>query len=135
MMKQSEKIQKKNNRVKAILVLTIATALLFLFAGHTSYAVLNGSEHAFSAFPIVIERIRTIPTDCLYFEPFSWILYGCVYGVAILMALYRPVMPKAEMKGEEHGSNDFETVDETLQYLEENTTPIYALDLRDFGRR
>ena len=37
------------------------------------------------------------------------------------------------MKGIEHGSNDFQTVEERNMFLTNNTTPIYSLDLQEFA--
>ena len=49
------------------------------------------------------------------------------------MALSKRELPKAEMKGIEHGSNDFQTLEERNMFLTNNTTPIYSLDLQEFA--
>ena len=37
------------------------------------------------------------------------------------------------MKGIEHGSIDFQTMEERNDFLAANTTPIYSLDLHEFA--
>ena len=56
----------------------------------------------------------------------------CIYALVFFMALSKRELPKAEMKGIEHGSNDFQTEEERNDFLEKNTTPIYSLDLHEF---
>ena len=51
------------------------------------------------------------------------------------MSFSKRKLPEAEMKGIEHGSNDFQTEEERIRFLAKNTSPVYSLDLHEFGER
>lgn len=66
------------------------------------------------------------PFDVLYFDKYVF-MFGWLGFLSIaLINLCKVEKPKADMKGAEHGSNDFHTDEERDQFLADCTTPILA---------
>lgn len=118
-------------RVAALVV----TALSMLFAcGHLA-AVLERGTRMEDWTSAVAEHMVSAPLD--FFHADYRILYfaACIYGLIVVLTLPKRELPRAEMKGVEHGSNDFQTEEERDLFLAGNTSPIYPLELHMPERR
>lgn len=98
-------------------------------AGHY-VAVTAGEEPVSDITSAVINHITTTPMDFMHYNAsiFAMVFLGWLL-CAIFYCLPAQKPPKAEMKGEEHGSNDFQNLEERRAFIAKCTTPINMLDV------
>lgn len=82
---------------------------------------------------MLMEHLRTAPLDFFHMNYYVLYFAVCIFALIFFVAFSKRELPKAEMKGIEHGSNNFQTVEERNMFLTNNTTPIYSLDLQEFA--
>ena len=113
--------------------LLIVSVILLIVAGHLSAVVSSENFRMDQLTEQTLQHMSTHPFDVLHFNVvvFSMIGFGAV--MMVIMAFSKPVVPKAEMKGSEHGSNDFQTRKELDEFIRKNTTEIF--DLNDYAGR
>lgn len=110
----------------------IALALFTIFfCGHLS-AVIDAGAGVGTWPEMILEHIKTAPMDFLHINGYVAYFAVCIYTLIFFMAFSKRELPKAEMKGAEHGSNDFQTEEERIQFLTANTSPVFSLNLREF---
>ncbi len=110
----------------------IALALFTIFfCGHLS-AVIDAGAGIGTWSEMILEYIKTAPMDFLHVNGYVVYFAVCFYTLIFFMTFSKRELPKAEMKGVEHGSNDFQTEEERIQFLANNTSPVFSLDLHEF---
>ncbi len=126
--------KEKEDTVGKLIGLAVAALLTIFFCGHLSAVVEAGAGLA-SWWELLLEHIRVTPADFFHVNGYVAYFAVCIYTLIFFMSLSKRKLPEAEMKGMEHGSNDFQTVEERIRFLAENTSPIYSLDLHEFMER
>ena len=123
----------KNFDPAMAVTLLIVTVILLILSGHLSAVVSSEGFQLDQLTEQTLQHIKAHPFDVLHFNVvvFSMIGFGTV--MMVIMAFSKPVVPKAEMKGTEHGSNDFQTRKELDEFIRKNTTAIF--DLNDYAGR
>lgn len=116
---------------KLIIFVVIAFMTVF-FCGHLA-AVIEAGAGLDNWSELLRNHVLHVPLDFFYINYYVLYFAVCIYALVFFMALSKRELPKAEMKGIEHGSNDFQTVEERNMFLTNNTTPIYSLDLQEFA--
>lgn len=112
-------------------IMAVITALL---CGHLAAVIERGAGlDNWSA--MLLEHIQTEPLDIFHVNYYVLYFVVCIYTLVFFIVLSKRELPKAEMKGIEHGSNDFQTDAERNEFLTHNTTPVYSLDLQEFKGR
>ena len=114
-----------------VIGLAVVGLLMFFVCGHLSAVIQQEAEvRVWSA--MLLEHIQTRPFD--FFHKNGYVVYFavCIYTLIWFITFSKRELPKAEMKGIEHGSNDFQTEDERMQFLADHTSPVYSLDLHEF---
>lgn len=111
--------------------LAVAALFTIFFCGHLS-AVLEAGAGMDTWSQLFLEHIRTAPTDFFHVNGYVAYFAVCIYTLLFFMSFSKRKLPEAEMKGMEHGSNDFQTEEERIRFLADNTSPIYSLDLHEF---
>lgn len=112
-----------------------ATALLLLFfCGHLA-AVLEQGVGMEDWTAALARHMRSAPFDIFHADYRILYFAACIYGLIVILTLPKRELPRAEMKGIEHGSNDFQTEEERDLFLAGNTSPIYPLELHMSERR
>ena len=107
----------------------VMTALSMLFAcGHLA-AVLERGTRMEGWTAAVAEHMVSAPLDLFHVDYRILYFAVCIYGLIFIAALPKRELPRAEMKGIEHGSNDFQTEEERDLFLAGNTSPIFPLEL------
>lgn len=131
--KKKKTADQKNRRSKIISILVMTVIVVFVL-GHLS-AVLNAradaedTEVLQTAFlEVLLQHIRTKPLG-LEINPYVAYFGGLSYLLGFVLAFSKQVVPSAEMKGIEHGSNDFQTAEERQDFLDTNTSEIFEMDL------
>lgn len=117
-------------REKWTVFAVMAGAMVF-FCGHLSAVIKKGADLDNWSM-MLMEHLRTAPFDFFYVNYYVLYFAVCIFALIVFIALSKRELPKAEMKGIEHGSNDFQTMEERNNFLAGNTTPIYSLDLHEF---
>lgn len=117
-------------REKWTVFAVVAGAMVF-FCGHLSAVIKKGADLDNWSM-MLMEHLRTAPFDFFYVNDYVLYFAVCIFTLIAFIALSKMELPKAEMKGIEHGSNDFQTMEERNDFLADNTTPIYSLDLHEF---
>lgn len=111
----------------------IMAAMTIFFCGHLAAVIEKGTGiDNWSA--ILLEHIQAKPLDIFHVNYYVVYFAVCIYALIFFMALSKRELPKAEMKGVEHGSNDFQTDAERIAFLAKNTTPVFSLDLHEFRK-
>lgn len=101
-------------------------------AAHISGWLLTVGEWDIAKLDSLAEYFTARPLDVMSFHPFAY-LFVYAAGLAFFCSQYfKREPPKAEMKGEEHGSNDFMSHEEIEDYVKRRITPDfpYSLDCR-----
>lgn len=125
------KDRKTEDIVGKLIGLAVAALFTIFFCGHLS-AVLKAGIGMDNWSEIFLEHIRTAPTDFFHVNGYVAYFAVCIYTLLFFMSFSKRKLPEAEMKGMEHGSNDFQTEEERIRFLADNTSPIYSLDLHEF---
>jgi hypothetical protein len=127
------KTRKKADRERSAFItkmFSIAAGTLFLLfvMGHMS-AVLNNGDVGFQeAMYLVPEHIKMHPLEFLVMNPYIAYFGGLGYILFLVITFSKQTLPQGEMKGTEHGSSDFQTADERMNFILDNTTEILELD-------
>ena len=121
--RQHNQKREKRTTIAVLAIFTVATVFLF---GHIS--AVAGFAGMGAGIDAAISHIKSSPLDVLHFDPYAAYFMAGFYIIGVVTALSRADKPKAEMKYEEHGSNDFQDGYETMVFLEKNTTDILELD-------
>lgn len=111
--------------------LAVVALFIVFFCGHLS-AVIEAGAGMDTWSELLLEHIRITPMDFLHVNGYVAYFTACIYTLIFVMSFSKTKLPEAEMKGMEHGSNDFQTEEERLRFLADNTSPIYSLDLHEF---
>lgn len=120
-MSRKKKESKSDFHLKIILFVMTLILAQFL-AAHASGWILEEGEWDITKIDGLMDYIATHPFD---FVSFSLPVYALVYFLSIGLFIYYCLgvnTPKAEMKGEEHGSNDFMTPEEIIEFTRQRTT-------------
>lgn len=115
--------------VKLIMMFILLVVGLF-FIGHAigAGATLFGTEGSLTE--LTMAHIKANPMDFLYFSPSADASFILVWIVALLFYIFPGnKVPSAEMKGEEHGSNDFQSIEERIVFMKRCSTGINMLDV------
>lgn len=123
--------KKKGNIAGKLITLAVAALLTIFFCGHLS-VVLEAGAGMDTWSELFLEHIRTAPTDFFHVNGYVAYFAVCIYTLLFFMSFSKRKLPEAEMKGMEHGSNNFQTEEERIRFLADNTSPIYSLDLHEF---
>ncbi len=126
------KQEKKFDPAVAVTFL-ILTVILLIIAGHISAVVSADNFKMDQLLELTAQHMKKHPFDVLHFNVVVFSVIGFGVVMMIIMAISKPVVPKAEMKGEEHGSNDFQTRGELDAFIRANTTEIF--DLNNFAEK
>lgn len=113
-------------------VFAVMAGAMVFFCGHLSAVIKKGADLDNWSM-MLMEHLRTAPFDFFYVNYYVLYFAVCIFALIVFIALSKRELPKAEMKGIEHGSNDFQTIEERNDFLAGNTTPIYSLDLHEFA--
>lgn len=81
-----------------------------------------------------LEHMRGAPFDLFYFDAYIYLFGWLLFFILFFMSFSKPELPKAEMKGAEHGSSHFMTDIEKKEFLKNCTTPILRDEDIDFGK-
>lgn len=71
-----------------------------------------------------LEHIKVAPFDLFYFDMYVYLFGWLFFFIVFFMAQSKVELPKADMKGTEHGSSHFMTDIEKKEFLKTCTTPI-----------
>ena len=113
--------------VKIFMLLLLLLVGLF-FIGHA----LGIETDLFSIgfMDLVMTHIKEHPFDFLHFSTLPDLMLVLVWFCIGLIYLFPAnSTPKAEMKGEEHGSNDFQNIEERKVFMKRCSTSINMLDV------
>ena len=69
-------------------------------------------------------HILEMPFDVCHFDVYVFLFGWMGFLIVFLRSICKVDKPTADMKGSEHGSNDFQTDKEREQFLKNYTTPI-----------
>ncbi len=116
-----------------LIIFGVIAFMTVFFCGHLA-AVIEAGAGLDNWSELLRNHVLHVPLDFFYINYYVLYFAVCIYALVFFMALSKRELPKAEMKGIEHGSNDFQTEEERNDFLEKNTTPIYSLDLHEFKR-
>jgi hypothetical protein len=127
------KKRKGNSDIREkLIVFAVMAGITVFFCGHLSAVIKKGA--GLDNWSIMLmEHLRTAPLDFFHMNYYVLYFAVCIFALIFFVAFSKRELPKAEMKGIEHGSNDFQTVEERNMFLTNNTTPIYSLDLQEFA--
>ena len=118
----------KSNKWLKIVGIALVTVVMAFLYGHAS-AVLNaGAELDFNIPQLAWEHIKAAPFDVFHNNMFAAYFIVLVYILILVTTIAKTPKPRAEMKGEEHGSNDFQTIDERAAFIKKNASPVMPLD-------
>lgn len=124
---------KRKERVTGKLTgMSVLALFMVFFCGHLSAAIESGAG-VNDWLEAILEHIRRAPVDFFYVNGYVVYFAVCIYTLIFFMAFSKRKLPVAEMKGMEHGSNDFQTEEERIRFLSANTSPVYSLDLHEFS--
>ena len=127
------KKRKGNSDIREkLIVFAVMAGITVFFCGHLSAVIKKGA--GLDNWSIMLmEHLQTAPLDFLHMNYYVLYFAVCIFALIFFVAFSKRELPKAEMKGIEHGSNDFQTLEERNMFLTNNTTPIYSLDLQEFA--
>ena len=120
-------MQKKEKKPWPVMLL-ITVVLSQYVSAHISGWIIEVGDFDLSKVDALFDYFILNPFD---FRSFNPLVYLMVYGAgfaAYFHILFSRQPPRAEMKGQEHGSNDFMTDDEKLQFSAERSTPDFPYD-------
>ena len=122
--------QKKNTDFTTKITCIVVGTLLTIFVlGHLSAVLNDGTVEGMDFFIPLMDHIKAHPLAFIAFNPYVAYFGGLSYLLFFVISFSKQTVPQAEMKGEEHGSNDFQTPEEKADFLASNTTPILELDV------
>ena len=127
-------IKKRNSKSdirEKLIAFAVVAGMSVFFCGHLS-AVIEKGVDLDNWSTMLMEHLQTALFD--FFHVNYYVLYFaiCIFALIVFVTFSKQELPRAEMKGIEHGSNDFQTMEERNDFLANNTTPIYSLDLHEF---
>ncbi len=127
------KKRKGNSDIREkLIVFAVMAGITVFFFGHLSAVIKKGA--GLDNWSIMLmEHLQTAPLDFLHMNYYVLYFAVCIFALIFFVVCSKRELPKAEMKGIEHGSNDFQTLEERNMFLTNNTTPIYSLDLQEFA--
>lgn len=113
--------------VKIVMLILLLIVALF-FMGH--FNAIDGNIFAENFNADFMEHLNTAPFDVFHFSFLSDSMMFLVWTVIALLYLFPPnAIPKGDMKGEEHGSNDFQSIPERQVFMKRCSTGINMLDV------
>lgn len=112
-----------------MMVLLLLFGLFFIGHAVGAGAGLFQTEGSFSE--LVLNHIKEAPMDFLHFSAMGDGAFFLVWTAITLIYMFPADAnaPKAEMKGEEHGSNDFQSIPERQVFMKRCSTGINMLDV------
>lgn len=123
------KKKKKGKGLSSKVITIILSTLLVIFVlGHLSVLLNSGEVEGMDFFQPLLTHIKEQPFNFIAVNPYVAYFGGLSYLLFFVISISKQTVPQAEMKGQEHGSNDFQTNEERLEFLENNTTEILELD-------
>ena len=122
-MSEVKKRNGKSDIGEKLIAFAVMAGITVFFCGHLSAVIEKGAD---------LDNWSTILMEHLQAAPFDF--FHVNYYV-LFVAFSKQELPRAEMKGIEHGSNDFQTIEERNSFLTNNTTPIYSLNLHEFAEK
>ncbi len=130
-------IKKRNSKSdirEKLIAFAVVAGMSVFFCGHLS-AVIEKGVDLDNWSTMLMEHLQTALFD--FFHVNYYVLYFaiCIFALIFFVTFSKRELPRAEMKGIEHGSNDFQTMEERNDFLANNTTPIYSLDLHEFAEK
>jgi len=121
--------QKKNTDLTTKITCIVMGTLLTIFVlGHLSAVINTGDLEGMDFFIPLIDHIKAHPLGFIAFNPYVAYFGGLSYLLFFVISFSKQTVPQAQMKGKEHGSNDFQTPEEKTDFLASNTTSILELD-------
>jgi len=131
--KRKVRKEKKDSAGKFTGLAVMALVTIF-FCGHLSSVIETGA--GWDTWPeLLLEHIRVTPADFFHVNGYAAYFAVCIDTLIFFLSFSKRKLPEAEMKGMEHGSNDFQTEEERSRFLADNTSPVYSLDLHEFLER
>ena len=133
-MSEVKKRNGKSDIGEKLIAFAVMAGITVFLCGHLSAVIEKGAGlDNWSA--MLMEHLQAAPFD--FFHVNYYVLYFavCIFALIFFVAFSKRELPRAEMKGIEHGSNDFQRIEERNSFLENNTTPIYSLDLHEFAEK
>ena len=123
---------KKDRKKETLVSFLIIMLITVFFCGHLS-AVIEQGAGMNNWSKMLWTHIKNAPFT--FFSMNRYVIYFavCIDSLIFFLLLSKRELPKAEMKGIEHGSNDFQTEEERNYFLANNTSPIYSLDLNEWN--
>lgn len=113
--------------VKIVMLILLLIVALF-FMGH--FNAIDGNIFAENFNADFMEHLNTAPFDVFHFSFLSDSMMFLLWTVIALLYLFPPnAIPKGDMKGEEHGSNDFQSIPERQVFMKRCSTGINMLDV------
>ncbi len=126
--------KEKGNIAGRLITLAVTAFLTIFFCGHLSAVIEAGAEMD-TWLGLLLEHIRATPVEFFYVNGYVAYFAACIYTLIFFMSFSKRKLPEAEMKGIEHGSNDFQAEEERIRFLAKNTSPVYSLGLHEFVER
>lgn len=71
-----------------------------------------------------LEHMKAAPFDLFYFDMYIYLFSWLLFFIVVFMNLGKIELPKAEMKGIEHGSSHFMSDIEKKEFLMTCTSPV-----------
>lgn len=93
------------------------------FCGHLS-CVLEAGAGPDTWWPMVLAHIRAAPLDVFHVNGYVAYFAVCLYVLLVFAACSGRELPRAEMKGTEHGSSSFQTERERNHFLAGSASPV-----------
>lgn len=133
-MSEVKKRNGKSDIREKLIAFAVMAGITVFFCGHLSTVIEKGADLD-NWSTMLMEHLRAAPFD--FFHVNYYVLYFavCIFALIFFAAFSKRELPRAEMKGIEHGSNGFQSIEERNSFLENNTTPIYSLDLHEFAEK
>lgn len=128
---KSQSGKKQGSFAGKLIGLAALALVTIFFCGHLSAVIYAGAGIGTWS-EMILKHIKTAPMDFLHINGYVVYFAVCIYALIFFMTFSKRELPKAEMKGVEHGSNDFQTEEERIQFLVANTSPVFSLDLHEF---
>lgn len=115
----------KKKKGKKLPLLIVLLAIAQYFSAHISGWLLVEGEWSITEMDGLIEYIKTNPFDL---SSFNLLVYLLIYGLCLCIyfrIIFQRQPPRAEMKGMEHGSNDFMDWNEKNDFCKTRITPDF----------
>lgn len=115
--------QKSSEFWAKLITLLVFAILLLFFASHLAFAV-NICGLSSDTVRMFSMHLSNRPFDIFHFHPIVFLYAFGVWLVGAVGIISRRILPKAEMKGKEKGSNSFMTRKEIDEFLKNNTSEV-----------